>query len=97
MSLDINKAANPDTALEAYNEWRESQGLGPIVVAPKERKALRSLALTDTAWEGLLALAKEHKLRATRGPRSGMPSVAQLVEAIGQGVFTITLTRSRDK
>jgi hypothetical protein len=65
------------SALDAYNVWRTANGIPPIATSSRHRR-IRSLYLSDAAFEGLQDLAR----RLTQ-----KDSVSGLVELIGIGEF----------
>lgn len=83
------KASNyiQERDLENYNEWRRSQGLGPVPRNfPKEP---HTVLVSEISWAQVKDLASELGMSNKRGRNAGDGSVSSLLEALGQGLFDI--------
>lgn len=81
--LDSAPKTNMEIATAEYNLWRMSNRLPPVPA--KLPTTLRSFALSEKAYIGLLHIADDLQYRMT----TGRPNVNQLLETIGQGLLIV--------
>lgn len=77
-------------AVEALNELRREDGLGPL--PPKRLRKPRMVQISEEGWEGLLSVGSE--LGYGSGGRGGNKtkngvSVSDMLEALGHGLLRL--------
>lgn len=72
----------PDNSLEAYNNWRQAQGL-PVQPARLTKRS-HMYKLSDEAVKGLDMMARQQGFTYWGGG-----SISGLLEALGQGYFKL--------
>lgn len=65
-------------------------------IRPVKRRRQRTFSVSDEALVGLEIIAGHYKLYTRHGPMSGSPSVSDLLDSIGLGVFQVVITRNEE-